>query len=157
MPREITQFMGANRFLSNFYYHPISFDGYLWPTSEHAYQAAKTNNSVSKELIRNAETPARARIIGREVSLIPDWHVMRRAIMRDILAKKFRRVGGLMAFKLISTGDALLIAQLQGDHYWGAVSVGGKWVGENWLGKLLMDRRAELQCKERTLFDGDER
>ena len=41
---KIGEFDGKFRFLSNFYPSPIFYDGILYPTVEHAFQAAKTVN-----------------------------------------------------------------------------------------------------------------
>lgn len=40
----IRGFFGPWRFLSNFHYHSVEFDGQFYPTNEHAYQAAKFND-----------------------------------------------------------------------------------------------------------------
>lgn len=45
---KIFTFAGPYRFLSNFYPAPFVWDDILWPTSEHAYQAAKT---LDKKLV----------------------------------------------------------------------------------------------------------
>lgn len=37
-------FRGYYRFLSNFVYAPILYEGILFPMAEHAFQAAKTRN-----------------------------------------------------------------------------------------------------------------
>lgn len=156
MPREITQFVGAHRFLSNFYPCPLLFDERIWPTAEHAFQAAKTDNEVSKEMIWRADTPGRARFLGQNVLLRKEWDGIKRSVMLEILRAKFRRNGEL-ARMLLQTGDAMLIeGNGHGDRYWGCVRIGAQWVGENWLGKLLMDRRTELR-EPPTLFDHTER
>jgi len=38
----INTFRGKYRFLSNFYYAEVNYEGIRYPTVEHAYQAAKT-------------------------------------------------------------------------------------------------------------------
>ena len=62
--------------------------------------------------------------------------------MRSLLAQKFR-LGQPLGLRLIATGDAELVeGNTWGDRYWGVVD----GVGENRLGELLMDRRAELRA-----------
>ena len=39
MPNIIGSFNGEYEFLSNFYPSPISFDGILYPTNEHAFSS----------------------------------------------------------------------------------------------------------------------
>ena len=41
-PADVTEFQGEYRFLSNFWPAQVVFEGVTYPTSEHAYQAAKT-------------------------------------------------------------------------------------------------------------------
>lgn len=63
--------------------------------------------------------------------------------MRDLLRTKFADPGMRRALEL--TGDALLVhGNSWRDHFWGECA--GK--GENWLGRLLMEVRAE--CDSRT-------
>lgn len=38
----IERFDGMYKFLSNFYMTPIEYEGLVYPSSEHAFQAAKT-------------------------------------------------------------------------------------------------------------------
>ena len=45
MSTTISEFMGKNRFLSNFYKASFVWAGRQWPTVEHAYQAAKATGS----------------------------------------------------------------------------------------------------------------
>lgn len=150
--KTITQFRGAHHFLSNFFPCPILYDERIWPTAEHAYQAAKTDNEVSKEMIHRALDPGRAKFLGQNVLLKNDWDSQRRSVMLEILRAKFRRNHEL-ARLLLDTGDAILVeGNAWGDRYWGQVRVGDRWVGENWLGKLLMDRRSELQTAP-TMFE----
>lgn len=148
----ISYFIGEYRFLSNFFVSPLVYDGRIWKSAEHAYQAAKTDNAVSQHEIWKAETPSRAKYIGRHVTLRAGWDRQRVSVMKEILAAKFRR-GGELGRRLIATHPKILIDGNQwGDRFWGAVRVGQDWQGENWLGKLLMDRRQELR-EERGLFE----
>ena len=52
----ITSFSGEYRFLSNFWIHPILFEGMIYPSNEHAYVAAKTIVLSERELIQKLET-----------------------------------------------------------------------------------------------------
>ena len=47
----IDSFTGKNFFLSNFYPHPVTFEGITYPSSEHAYQACKTDEERRKKEI----------------------------------------------------------------------------------------------------------
>jgi predicted NAD-dependent protein-ADP-ribosyltransferase YbiA (DUF1768 family) len=62
-------------------------------------------------------------------------------VMRDLIAQKFA-VGSELADRLLATGDQELVeGNTWGDTFWGVCD----GVGENWLGRLLMERRAALR------------
>lgn len=139
----ITSFSGSYRFLSNFYRVPSGFlyEGVRYTTVEHAFQSAKTLDPTWKKKIQCAPTPDRAKALGKRCPLRPDWEAVKIPIMRELLFLKFR-ADFLLRCSLISTGDALLIeGNYWGDRTWGVCD--GQ--GENHLGKLLMQVRAELQ------------
>jgi N-glycosidase YbiA len=67
--------------------------------------------------------------------------------MAALLAKKFK--DPVLAAQLLSTGDAQLIeGNTWGDKIWGCVQVNGAWVGENGLGKLLMQIRSTMAATD---------
>ncbi len=140
MPDPITEFQGEHRFLSNFYPSPIPmWNGLIYPTVEHAFQAAKTLSSAQRELIRTAHSPAVAKRLGREVQLRHDWDDMRLRVMRFLVARKFAE-GSPLASQLLSTGTRDLI---EGNH-WGDRFWGVDGAGKNHLGVILMARREQL-------------
>jgi len=49
----IGSFTGKYSYLSNFYLAEIEMDGELYPSTEHAFQAAKTSDPNSRSAIRN--------------------------------------------------------------------------------------------------------
>lgn len=132
----------THTFLSNFYAEPFVC-GLLGEvkTAEHAYQAYKCRIVSDRLVVLNASSPAQAKKVGRMVELRPDWEAVKFIMMRAVLAAKFEHETEL-AQKLLVTGDALLVEGNDwGDRTWGVVD----GVGENWLGHLLMARRAELR------------
>jgi ribA/ribD-fused uncharacterized protein len=141
----IESFKGVFRFLSNFYPCAIRYSGNLYPTAEHAYQAAKTLDPQERLAVRSALTPGQAKKLGQRVTLQPGWDDLKDEVMRIILADKFTRNPELgMALK--ATKDRELIeGNTWGDVYWGVC--GG--MGENRLGQILMEVRHFLQAGER--------
>lgn len=137
----INSFSGYNRFLSNFYEVDVFFDGDLYPSVEHAYQAAKTDDLEYRQLIKKALTPAKAKSIGRVVPLRDNWEFSKLDIMKDLLQQKFSQEP--FKTKLLATGDKQLIeGNYWGDIFWGQ-DLQGK--GLNHLGKLLMEVRDEIK------------
>lgn len=137
----ITNFSGPYRYLSNFWYAPLKVGDLRFATSEHAYQAAKSLDPADWELIQNQSTPGKAKEMGRHIKLRPDWDEIKLDVMRVILEAKFTQNPNLMS-ALIDTGDEELIeGNHWGDTYWGVC----KGVGQNHLGKLLMELRLHYQ------------
>ena len=144
----ITDFHGNYFYLSNFFTSAIIFDGETYSTIEHTFQAAKTFDPEQRQAIQNANTPAAAKRLGRQVALRPDWEEVKFDIMRDLLKQKFSQSD--LRQKLIATGEVELIeGNTWGDRVWGCVLVKGQWVGKNHLGRLLMEIRSEIQREHR--------
>ncbi len=136
----IDSFQGKYRFLSNFYACPIPYEGLVYPTSEHAYQAAKTTDLFERKCIQAAATPGQAKKLGRSITLRPDWDIIKLDVMREILNIKF----GTLPFKasLLSTDNEELVeGNTWNDTYWGKCN----GVGDNHLGRLLMEIRDEAR------------
>ena len=138
--KTIDSFSGQHRFLSNFWMCAVVFDNATYPSVEHAFQAAKTLDRDARKAIRNADSPAKAKRLGRAANLRSDWEEIKIGTMRELLKKKFGTEP--LKSKLLKTGTAQLIeGNWWGDHFWGVCD--GK--GENHLGLLLMEIREELQ------------
>jgi N-glycosidase YbiA len=137
--------------LSNFHPSTIYIDGKAYPTVEHAYQAYKTLNESSREIIRKAKTPGEAKKLGRALELRPDWEIVRISLMRRFLLQKFENP--LLRDYLLSTGDSELIHNnTWNDRFWGVC----RGSGQNWLGKLLMEVREEYKAvseEDNSLFE----
>ena len=97
----IDNFSGEFEFLSNF------FREIGKPTVEHLYQAAKTNDTGWKQSIMNAETPGRAKRLGRKAPMRKDWEQVKVQVMFDLIKEKFK--DKILATKLIDTFPTYLI------------------------------------------------
>ena len=140
----IDSFKGEFAFLSNFYPCRLEYDGVAWGTSEQAYQASKCLDAKDVKAIRSSNSPGFAKKIGKDCRRREDWEDVKIGIMRDILKAKF--ADKILAEQLIATGDAELQERNSHfDRFWGLTKdEDGDWVGENHLGKLLMEVRKEL-------------
>ena len=137
----ISAFTSQWRPLSNFSLHPATYDGVEYPTAEHAFAAAKTLDVGKRVAILAASGPARAKQMGRRVTLRPDWdsHIRMEA-MEEIVWSKFVRPGEPRE-TLIATGDAVLVeGNTWHDNFWGVCHCGRLACagGENYLGRCLM-------------------
>lgn len=144
MTLRITSFDGQYRWLSNFSPSLVVLDGVVYPTVEHAYQAAKTHPSLREPF--KYGTPGQAKRLGQRVTMRTDWEQVKVAVMRELIQKKFLP-HTMLGDKLLATGNAELIeGNTWGDRFWGVC--GG--VGMNKLGILLMEQREYLQLCELT-------
>lgn len=136
---DIMEFTGQYRFLSNFYPAPVMMDSVVYPTVEHAFQAAKAFDPAYRQRVLNAASPGEAKMQGRAAPLRPDWESARLQIMADLVWLKFR--DPVLRSKLIATGDRKLYeGNNWGDKFWGTV----RGIGQNHLGKILMNTREHL-------------
>lgn len=139
----IDKFEGKYAFLSNFSESFVFMDQYEYPTVEHAYQAAKTNDQEIRDKIRKTATPNQAKKMGRRVQIKKNWDYEKVSIMYWLLKDKF----SIPEFrdKLLATGNDILIeGNWWGDTFWGVSN--GK--GENVLGQLLMLIRSEIKVND---------
>jgi ribA/ribD-fused uncharacterized protein len=148
-------FDGENefRFLSNFYIgEPLLVFSDQFMTGEHAFQAMKCCDTKAGfedyKKVKAAKTPGQSKTLGRKVKLRPDWEEVKYDAMAAIIRSKFseHRDEGIW---LLETGDALLVeGTAWHDTVWGTTHSGEmpKARGRNWLGTLLMARRAELRA-----------
>lgn len=138
----ITSFDGTEHdFLSNFHPCIMEFEGIVYPTTEHAFQAMKSLDNEVRLKIASMSTPGKAKRMGREIALRPDWEYIKDEVMYQVCKIKFSQPG--FTKQLLATGDAELVeGNGWNDRYWGVDAVTG--VGENKLGKILMRIRSEL-------------
>lgn len=137
MDGKITGFFEDHRWLSNFWTTPVRFKNKVFPSVENAYQYEKLETPNEQLLTVPASV---AKKLGKQGKMRPDWENIKLDVMAALLRCKFQNPE--MRAKLLATGDTYLAEQnTWGDLYWGTNSANK---GNNWLGKLLMQIRAEL-------------
>lgn len=135
----IDSFSGEYEYLSNFHRVDIKHFGIVYPSVENAYQASKTEDVVLKQMFVNV-TAGQSKKLGRTIVLRPDWENIKIDVMRNLIRRKFQDVN--LRKLLLATGDNVLVeGNLWGDRFWGVC----KSVGENWLGRILMEERDEIK------------
>lgn len=140
MQEKIDSFSGEYRFLSNFWPSEVELDSVLFPTVEHAYQAAKTLDKFERLEVLECNTPKHARTKGRKVTVRSDWEDVKIDIMTSLVRQKFTKHEDLKE-KLLATKNCELIEEnYWGDTFWGVC----KEEGKNNLGKILMKIREEI-------------
>jgi len=132
---------------SNLYRREFMFEGEVYPTAEHAYQAGKARKPEVREWLMNAPSPALLAMAAHGLyywDIVPGWSKTKFDRMKRILLAKFSTFDDLREL-LLSTGKRRLVETATTDspvnRLWGEVN--GQ--GQNMLGVLLMEVREELR------------
>lgn len=135
----IKQFIGPYAFLSNFHPSPITFEGIEFPTVEHAFQAAKSNDLETRKKIAALSTPGKAKRAGGRRGIIQDfdqvsWESKKITVMEQLCRLKFENPE--LRALLKATGDQeLQEGNSWNDTFWGVSLKTGR--GHNHLGLIL--------------------
>jgi ribA/ribD-fused uncharacterized protein len=141
----INEFRGRYRFLSNFYPCEIRYEGLVFSSVEHAYQAAKSDCREVRLLITSCVTAGAAKKCGKLLVLRPDWSTNKTKVMLELLRIKFQ--DSFLAQSLLNTTDDGELAEGNNwhDNFWGMCGCPicyGR--GKNMLGRLLMTVRNDI-------------
>ena len=129
-------FFGDYRFLSNFHVADVWYEGILYPSTEHAYQAAKTLDIEVRKQFLDISC-GKAKNFGQTIGLRENWDTIKYDVMYAVVFDKFFRHSDLKQM-LLMTGDKYLEETNHWkDTYYGVCD----GVGKNVLGKILMSVR----------------
>lgn len=144
---KITSFKDEYRFLSNFYQSPVTLDGLTYPNAEAAFQAQKCEKEEDKVKYTLVKNPVVAKRMGKKEPNLPEnWRDISYGIMLEVVRAKFSL--SETKEKLLATGDAELVeGNNHHDNLWGDCICPrcASKVGQNRLGKILMQVREELK------------
>src|SRR6266403_951654 len=137
---KVCGFFGEYRFLSNYDWCEIHYDGLVYSSTEAAYQAAKSlDRETQIEYTRMG--PSESKKIAYKLPIREDWCDIRLDVMYAVIKDKFTRHEELKT-KLLQTGDKYLEeTNYWKDVFWGVYDR----KGENNLGKILMRVREEIK------------
>jgi ribA/ribD-fused uncharacterized protein len=139
----IGPFRDKYRFLSNFQRCPVVYEGIFYPSAEHAYVASKTSDLKERFDISLLDTAGKAKKYGKTMIIREDWDQVKFGIMKEIVRIKFHNTE--LKEMLLATGDEELVELNEWhDTTWGVCD----GIGENWLGKILMEIRSELRAQQ---------
>lgn len=142
----VNSFNGQYKFLSNFSWSELEFEGERYPSVEHAFQAAKLRSNAERRAHGFCDPGisfGEAKRLGRRVPLRDDWKEIREDVMARCLEAKFSAPA--LRAALLRTGAKEIV-----DGHWGSPDLIWGYhfpsqAGENRLGKLLMGLRSTLQ------------
>lgn len=135
---------------------PVRVNGVLIPTVEAFYQACRFPHlpEVQRAIIREP-SPMTAKMKAKPFrsQSRTDWDVVRIPIMRWSLRLKlafhFREFSSI----LLSTGGDAIVEESRRDPFWGALpQEADLLMGENVLGRLLMELREEIKTRPEESF-----
>lgn len=151
----IPMFVGEWAWLSDDWACKIGYNGHIYKSATHAFQAAKCAELKEHDAVWSMATASGARRAGERCARWKDWDDVKESEMASIQMCKFGQNEDLKD-KLLATGDRDLVnGGLGDDDFWGKVPVrmsGGQvreWRGENVLGEILMAVRDRLRSEVR--------
>jgi ribA/ribD-fused uncharacterized protein len=142
----ILEFKDEFSFLSNFHPCNVVVDKMVFPSSEHAFMSFKNNSDEwKKECQRFDLTPGKIKRLARKVELVSCWEDIKIDVMMQVVWFKFFQNKDLME-KLLATGNQNLVeGNWWDDKFWGVCLKSNPNVGENHLGRILMNIRNLLR------------
>jgi len=148
-----------NKELSNFYETEFDLDGVKYKSAEHAYQGIKAKTFGDEEAfgkILKAKSAQSAKAAGKKVKEYKEetWKEKKDEVMKTVLRAKFTQNLELRK-KLLDTEDKRLANADSRDKYWGIGTSANttmakdpkKWKGENKLGVMLEELRAQIKAE----------
>lgn len=139
----ILKFNKEHKWLSNFMPCTIVLDGRTYPSVEHAYMSAKSDDIQWKQTCTDENIkPSKIKKMSKDIVLVDNWESIKVEVMRECLNQKFSQE----PYKtlLLETGDTFIQeGNYWGDTFWGVDLNSNS--GENRLGKLIMEIREKLK------------
>lgn len=134
---------GEYYMFSNFSSFAVTYNGRIWMSSEHAYQAAKFDDENVIELIHQALSAHDSKKIAHNYKnkVRTGWDDVKVGVMEDILRAKISQHPYIRE-KLLETGSREIIEDSHKDAFWGR---GIDYKGRNELGKVWMRIREDLK------------
>ncbi len=151
----ITTVKAPHGWLGNMSDYPILYEGKKYKTAEALFQALRFSDLEVREIIRLKGNPMQAKWAARaheEEMVVARCSEQDLENMRFVLRLKVQQHPGLGA-TLLRTGEEEIVEDCSNRKggsgmFWGMALVEGQWEGENWLGRLWMELRAELRSAQ---------
>lgn len=138
----IQEFKEEYRWLSNFAPVSIILDGVEYPTVEHAYMSAKSDDKEWKLFCSDPNNkPGAVKRKSRKIELKENWNDLKIEVMTECIRQKFSQEP--YRTNLIKTySEEIQEGNFWGDKFWGICLKTNE--GENNLGKIIMEFRKTL-------------
>jgi ribA/ribD-fused uncharacterized protein len=136
-----------HKFLSNFALVEVDYNGLKYPSVEHAYQSAKSDEQYWKLLCQSKLfTPGEVKKKSRtDIRIKIEWPEIKLQVMEECLISKFKQQP--FRDQLLATGNQnIQEGNWHNDTFWGVDLNNDPNVGENHLGRLLMKLRDQINA-----------
>ncbi|MFK5893196.1 MAG: NADAR family protein [Pseudomonadota bacterium] len=135
---------------------PLEVNGIHIPSSEALYQTCRFPDlpEVQRKIIKQ-KSPMTAKMVSKphRKDSRKDWMLHRVKIMRWCLRVKLAQNWEPFSQLLLTTGEKAIVEESHKDGFWGAKPTDEQTlVGENVLGRLLMELREEIKVKDIKYF-----
>lgn len=131
------------KWLSNMELCPIILDGNIFMSGEHAYQSKKCNSQNWLNICLTEPDPHKIKTLSRDIDVVDNWNDIKVNVMRTCLIQKLNQE----PYKtlLINTGNEYIQeGNWWNDTFWGVDLKVTPPVGQNMLGKLIMEIRSNI-------------
>lgn len=139
--------------LGNMSAHPIRVNGVRYATTEHFFQCMRFEDEMVRKDIRESKSPMGSKMVMKKhkekLVLIPRSEEDL-DLMRSVLRIKLEFYPKLREELLKLDSDTVIIEDCTkrsgvSSKFWGMKLKDGVWEGKNWLGRLWMELKLELQ------------
>jgi predicted NAD-dependent protein-ADP-ribosyltransferase YbiA (DUF1768 family) len=142
-----------NGWMGNMSSHPVRVQGVRYSTTEHLFQCMRFEDEGIRREIRESKSPMSSKMVMKkhtEKMVIIPRSEMDLNLMRSVLRIKMEFYPKLREELVKQNPDSIIIEDCTkrsgvSSKFWGMKLTNGEWVGENWLGRLWMELRLELQ------------
>lgn len=142
-----------NGWMGNMSSLPVRVEGVRYPTLEHLFQSMRFEEEGIQKEIRESKSPMSSKMVmkkHKEKMVIVPRSERDLDLMRSVLRIKLEFYPKLRDELMNQDPDSIIIEDCTkrsgvSSTFWGMKIVEGEWIGENWLGRLWMELRLELQ------------
>ena len=134
--------------LGNLAPYPSSFQGQMWRTSEALFQALRFDDLEIRSIIQLEKSPMGAKFKAksfRKKMTVEPMSAVDVNNMKMVLKLKFDTHLEIRKKLILSNKNVIVedIGKRNGERhlFWGMKEVDGQWIGNNTMGKLLMELR----------------
>jgi hypothetical protein len=142
-----------NGWLGNMSAFAVRVEGLRYATAEHLFQCMRFQDEEIRREIRETKSAMHAKMVAKKYRgrmSVEAGSERDLDLMRAVLRIKLSFHGKLREQLLRQDADSIIIEDCTkrsgiSSRFWGMKLVNGEWVGENWLGRLWMELRLDLQ------------